>query len=106
MTGTIIITPTTSAVVSETIYLAQDSSAMSIVSTGYGSGESTVLQVYDPALNQWVNYTAGGNTFVLNSSNNAFDIWDSWLQYRVSKSATAALVGVSVYKFVSFRSGV
>lgn len=95
-TQKIIIAPTTAAVTSELTVLVQDGTAMSLISNGYQGAEESVVQIYDPALEDWFDAIYKGDKFILNVQTNWLDLWQTHIQIRVVKSATASPVGVTV----------
>lgn len=94
-TQKIIIEPTTDAVTSELTVLVQDGTAMSLISNGYQGSEQSIIQIYDPALEDWFDAIYKGDKFILNVETNWLDLWQTHIQIRIVKGATTIPVGVT-----------
>ena len=92
--GGVLVEATTSAMTSDTFYMGP-SSAMSVAAPGLQGAEKVTIQYQSAVDNSWHNLTDGtGNLIAITAVTQAFDDYNTALNYRVVKDATASPVGV------------
>ena len=70
--------------------------SMTVTCAGLQNSETGTVQVQDPESLDWYNYYQNSNSVQFNNEVVSLDLWASAATYRINKSATAALVGISV----------
>lgn len=75
--------------------------AMTVNCAGLQSAETGTVQVQNPIDMSWDNYYQGNVLIQFTSEIVSQDVWATAATYRIHKSATTALVGVSVTKYIS-----
>ena len=96
-TTTVILAPTTAQAYSIPFALNENATVTTLIISGtFVGSESASLQILDPISNTWAPAYINNVNPILNSTNNMLDIYSSWGQYRLNKSATTNAVGASV----------